>query len=69
VLITFLMSSQIITIRMMTIVLMMQMIPRIPTTIWFAGTGTNKAEWATLPGVTESILLMMETIMITLMIS
>jgi hypothetical protein len=47
------------TIRMfviLMIVLMLQMIPRIPTTIWFAGTGTNKAEWATLPGVTESLL-------------
>lgn len=30
------------------------MIPRIPHTIWFAGTGTNRADWSTVPGATAS---------------
>lgn len=28
------------------------MIPRIPHTIWFAGTGTNLADWSSVPGAT-----------------
>jgi len=32
------------------------LIPRIPPTIWFAGTGTNRAEWSALPGISATIL-------------
>lgn len=28
------------------------MIPRIPQNIWFAGTGTNRADWSSVPGAT-----------------